>query len=59
MTEMVSDALPSNPLTSHDADPRAVLDPGFLRAALQHRVARLLHTAAARLSTHTQQVGPF
>lgn len=59
LTEIAGDVVPSNPLTSHDTDPRHIRDPVFLRRAMEHRVARLLHTAASRLSREAKSVGQF
>lgn len=59
LSEVVSDALPVNPLTSHDAEPRHVREPAFLQRAMNHRVERLLHTAAARLREHAASKGQF
>jgi acyl-CoA oxidase len=50
---MMQDALPANPLVSHATEPSHLRNPGFLKKALRYRTAKLLHTLAARLRTHT------
>ena len=57
--EWAGRALPANPLLAHDTSDAHLRDPAFLRAALRHRVRRLLFTAAARLSKHTRRLGAF
>lgn len=59
LKQMASDALPPNPLVTHDTDPAHLRDPAFLTRALRHRTARLLHTLAARLRKHSRRHGEF
>lgn len=53
LTQMMQDALPTNPLVSHATEPNHLRNPGFLKKALRYRTAKLLHTLAARLKAHT------
>ncbi|KDD75971.1 hypothetical protein H632_c413p1, partial [Helicosporidium sp. ATCC 50920] len=59
LKQLASDALPPNPLVTHETDVAHLRDPAFLRAAMRHRAARLLHTLAARLRKHRGRQGDF
>eukprot|EP00891_Asterochloris_glomerata_P007525 jgi/Astpho2/7525/Aster-02090 len=53
------DALPPNPLVSHDTEARHLRDPAFLVRMMRYRTARLLRTVAQRLRKHTPRLGAF
>jgi acyl-CoA oxidase len=59
LRQVASDSLPANPLVTHSTEPSHLRDPRFLKRALRHRTARLLHTLAARLRKHTRRSGDF
>ncbi|KAK9869050.1 hypothetical protein WJX84_008987 [Apatococcus fuscideae] len=59
LRQWASDALPPNPLVSHDTTTRHLRDSSFLIRSLRYRTARLLHTAAARLRKHSRKMGAF
>jgi acyl-CoA oxidase len=59
LKQVAYDALPPNPLVTHDTDPAHLRDPVFLQRAMQHRTAHLLHTLAARLRKHSRKSGEF
>ena len=59
LRQVATDALPPNPLVTHETDPHHLRDPAFLTAAMRHRSARLLHTLAARLRKHSRRSGEF
>ena len=59
LKQVATDALPPNPLVTHETDPSHLRDPAFLTSALRHRTARLLHTLAARLRKHSRRSGEF
>ena len=59
LKQIAYDSMPTNPLVTHATDPTHLRDPGFLKRALRHRTARLLHTLAARLRKHTRRSGEF
>lgn len=59
LKQVASDSLPVNPLVSHATEASHLRNTGFLKRALRHRTARLLHTLAARLRKHTRLSGEF
>ncbi|KAH7619063.1 hypothetical protein Ndes2526B_g06014 [Nannochloris sp. 'desiccata'] len=59
LKQMAADALPPNPLVTHETDPHHLRDPAFLTSALRYRTGRLLHTLAARLRKHSRRSGEF
>jgi acyl-CoA oxidase len=59
LKQLASDAMPPNPLVTHDTDPAHLRDPAFLQRAMRHRSAHLLHTLAARLRKHSRRSGDF
>lgn len=59
LEQLVMGNLPSNPLVTHDTDPKHLRDPNFLTKALDYRTSRLLFTLSLRLRTHTPRLGSF